>query len=122
MRAEVRELDRDDPLLGGFRDCHTYKATTRFWAGFWDGELAAIWGIAPNSAVSDTAFIWSVGYPVLAKCRRMLLIVTRSWLRAMAQDFTTLVGTCDDTTALVKHMGATFGEAKDGFRNFVIKV
>lgn len=122
MRSEVRELTKDDPLLAEFVDVPAFKATTRVWAGFWDGELAAIWGIAPNSAISDTAFIWSIGYPPLAKCRRQLLLVARFWLKAMSDEFTDLVGVCDKSTALVKHLGGVFGNKSGDFYPFAIKV
>ena len=117
MTAEIRKVEVGDPLLIGYP---IEPNSSEIWAGFWQSELAAIWGIVPVSLLSDTAFIWSIGTPVLRQCPKTFLRVTREWIRTVQQEYPILMGCCDHKTTLVKHLGAVFTKGPGDYDIFTI--
>lgn len=120
MTAEIRKLDHDDPLLTDLR-CDMVQASTKIWAGYWNGELAIIWGIAPTSLLSDTAFIWSRATPVIRQCPKTLLHVTRQWVHEMGEEYPNLIGVTDRKTVFIEHLDAEFAKGPGEFSAFTIR-
>ncbi len=120
MTAEIRKINRDDPLLAPYQS-ESVEQSQDIWAGFWNGELALIWGLIPVSLLSDKAYIWSVGTPILRRCAKTLLRLSRLWLKEIAQEYPELLGLCDQKTAWVKHLGAEFEQTKGEYALFTIR-
>ena len=120
MVAVIREIKADDPLL---LPClgDVVKASQGIWAGFWDGELVAMWGLVPESLLSDTAYIWSYTTPVVTRCKKTFLKVTKAWIKARQEEYPRLVGLTNCKTSFIKHIGADFGGETAGLTSFIVR-
>ena len=117
MVAEIRKVSPDDPILSGYA---IEPTSFNIWVGLWDGELALIWGLTPTSLISDKAYIWSISTPVVRRCPKSLLKLSRAWLRET--EFVEYIGLCDCKTTWVKHLGAQFESTNTEYALFTIRI
>ena len=105
MTVTIEKVTKDDPMLA-FYWVAAMDRSTAIWVGRLNGEIALIWGIAPRSVISSTAFVWSVSAPPIRHCAKSMLKFSRAWLKEISAEFDELVGLCEFDTVWLKHLGA----------------
>lgn len=69
--ADLRQADRRELLLAGFLPADavrlSYDHAEAALAGFWDGELACVWGVTPPPVLGDRGLPWLFGTRLLER-------------------------------------------------------
>lgn len=115
MKAEVRQIAADSPLVARIisehfsaEDTKAWKEHLRrseLWAGFINGDLVAIWGLIPSNLLSEKAYLWSWVAPGL-RAKKTFLQGSREIVAWMLTRYPTLYGYCLGPTVWLRHLGA----------------
>ena len=114
MSAEIEKVKASDPALDPWRN-EVIEASRDIWVGRWNGKVVLVWGLIPQSLISDTAYVWSASTPEVRHCAKALLKLSRQWVREVQAEFTILTGFCECKTSWLSHLGAEF---RPGIRQF----
>jgi hypothetical protein len=105
------------------REC-LYRSTVRM-AAYIDDEPACMWGLAPQSLLSNQAYIWLLTTDIAAGHKFLLVRYSQIFVQRALENYEMLTGHCEAGNLAAKRwlkwLGAEFGEG-DGKRvPFVIR-
>jgi hypothetical protein len=110
--AECRAYGRSD-IAASIASC--VDRSVLCWTGLVDGELAAIFGVAPINALTGIGSPWMLGTPVLDRHQRILVRRTPEYIFRMLKAFPHLVNYvhAKNTTSVrwLRRLGFTLHEA-----------
>lgn len=114
----IREVTASDPevthLCGPI-----LSASEKIWVGHISGDLVAVWGVIPQSVLSDSGHLWSWAKP--GRYRKTFIRASRQVVLGLLRDYPTLVGICSGDRHWLAWLGAEFGEAIEGYPTFTIR-
>lgn len=95
------------------------------WAGWYDGEIACVWGLIPPTILSDRAYLWSLTTDLIEEHKFIFIRHSQRAIEILLDTYETIVGTTDakDKRAVrwLKWLGAEFEPGDGGALNFVIR-
>src|SRR5262249_4403955 len=96
-----------------------------FWAGFVDGELACVWGLAPPTLLSDNAYLWLYVTDQVRDHEFLFIRHSQLAVKEMLKTYETLVGVTkkNNTKAIrwLKWLGAEFEYSTGDIVSFTIR-
>ena len=120
MTATIERVSHDDPVLVPYLN-DVISSSRDVWVGRLDGEVVLVWGLIPQSLLSETAYIWSLALPGIKKCPRAMLTLSKAWVAERLEEFTTLTGFTECKTSWLKHLGAEFHPGLERYHEFTIR-
>lgn len=119
--CEYVTLSEDELRL--FERC--LMASANFWLGQHDGKLVCIWGIIPQTLLSDRAYLWLYTTPALRGHEFLFVRNSQRAVEDLLQLFPTIVGHAivgqDQSIRWLRWLGATFGPPEGKLIPFVIR-
>jgi hypothetical protein len=101
------------------------KTSEEIWVAMYDGEIAAVWGLAPPSVVSDRAYLWLFTTNLIEEHKFLLVRHSQLAVRDALTRYSVLTGHVSTTNRLAKRwlewLGAEFGPPDEGHFPFVIR-
>ena len=119
MYNEIKRLNKDDPVIGNADARVSYSSD--IWGWYSDGELILVWGLAPLSQMSDTAYVWSILKSPIPNIR-VFLRGARLIMAEMLDLYPRIYGFTDCHTALVRHLGATLADREDSEGEYYFEI
>src|SRR5215469_14507167 len=107
MRDEIRRLDIDDPQVG-HPDARV-RYSSDIWGWFVDGRLIMVWGVIPDTRLSDSAYLWSMFHTTVPS-RRLFFLRAREVIATLREHFSRLYGFTDPGWVLMRHLGETLAD------------
>lgn len=93
--------------------------------GFVDGEVAAMWGLVPQSLLSNQAYLWLLTTELAEQHKFLLVRYSQMFVAQALEHYETLVGHCAagnfSTKRWIRWLGGEFGTGNGKLVPFVIK-
>jgi|SRR5215469_1413324 len=93
------------------REC-LYRSTAK-WIGYVDGEVACMWGLVPQSLLSDQAYLWLITTDIAAEHKFLLVRYSQLFVERALQAYPVITGHCEAGNYAAKRwlkwLGAEFG-------------
>jgi hypothetical protein len=93
--------------------------------GLVDGEVAAIWGLVPQSLLSNQAYLWLLTTDLAIEHRFLLVRYSQMFVEQALKHYERLVGHCEagnySAKRWIRWLGGEFGKADGKKVPFVIK-
>lgn len=103
----------------------SFARTQQTWVGYANGEVACMWGLAPPSVMSDSAYLWLYSTDLVNDYKFMFVRWSQRAIEEMLKLYPTLHGHVHEDNASAKRwiglLGGKFGQKDGPFTPFTIK-
>lgn len=119
----VRNCEMPPEDIETFFKC--FAATSQYLIGFADGEIVCIWGLAPPTLCSDSAYLWLYTTAALKGHEFLFVRHSQRAIEEMLNTYSAIVGHtaegAERTHRWLKWLGAEFGYPEKGLIPFTIR-
>ena len=102
-----------------------YRNSATVWRGTINGMVAAVWGLAPTSLLSGSAYLWLYTTPVVDDHKFIFARYSQLFMEQMLDVYPEIRGHVvageDRSVRWLKWLGATFGEPEGKMIPFKIR-
>lgn len=115
---------KDVPGAEETLDTLLIRSTVRH-IGLVDGEVAAVWGLVPQSLLSNRAYLWLLTTDLATEHRFLLVRYSQMFVEQALKHYEQIVGHCEagnfSAKRWIKWLGGEFGQPDGKKVPFVIK-
>ena len=95
------------------------------WLGMVDGEVACMWGLVPQTLLSNQAYLWLITTDIALEHKFLLVRYSQLFIEGALKHYSIITGHCEagnySARRWLKWLGAEFGESDGKKVTFVIK-
>jgi hypothetical protein len=126
---DVLKIVRRSPVCNNPEAVRTvtdwWEASDKVWAGMVDGEIACLWGLAPPTFLSTSAYLWLCTTNLVEEHKFLFIRYSQRYVEQMLEIYPEIIGhtATDNLQAIrwIRWLGGEYAPPLAGYRAFTIR-